>query len=105
MSPFLLPFLFKRGTQKVARFHSLRKLRPYPPTDHIHQITTVTQRDGEQFRKVGLHEGVAADFCAKRVVFQHLRDRANTVIRHGLQSVEWGLGADEQEGRDQVDSG
>jgi hypothetical protein len=39
----------KRATQKVARFHLSRSLRPQPPTDHIHQITTVTQRYGEQF--------------------------------------------------------
>jgi len=26
-----------------ARFHSLRSLRPQPPTNHIHQITPIAQ--------------------------------------------------------------
>ena len=38
-------------------------------------------------------------------VLQHLRHRANAVIGHGVQNVEWGLGINEQRGWNQVDSG
>ncbi|MNC33948.1 hypothetical protein D3C75_823600 [compost metagenome] len=88
-----------------ARFHSLRSLRPQPPTNHIHQVTTIAQWNDQQLGKVRQHHRVATNFGSVGDVFQHLRNRSNPVIGHGLQDVEWGLGVDEQGGRNQVDSG
>ncbi|CAI8904394.1 hypothetical protein EMIT0P171_30296 [Pseudomonas sp. IT-P171] len=98
-------FMVKQKTGAFsARFHSLLRLRPQSSTDHIHQVTTIPQRNGQQLRKVLQHHRVATKLGAVRDVFQYLRYRADAVISGCLQNVEWSLGVDEQGGWNQVDS-
>ena len=66
---------------------------PQPSTNHIHQITTIAQRNGQQFGKVGKHNRVATNLGAKRDVFQHLSNGANAVVSHGVQNIEWSWGS------------
>ena len=95
----------KNGRQSGARFYLLRCLRPQASADHIHQVAAIAQGNGQQFGKIRQHHRVATDLGTEDDVFQHLCDRADAVVGHGLQNVERGLGVDEQGGRDQVDSG
>ena len=71
-----------------------RKRRP------ITSIKSQPSRNGmaSSLEKSDSTHRVATDLSAEDDVFQHLGDRADAVVGHGVQDVEWGLGVDEQGG-------